>query len=370
MNAFERRIRTIIEAEGPLPLSRYMTLCLSDPHHGYYTTRDPLGVSGDFTTAPEISQMFGELIGLWCAEVWRAMSAAGGAARGAPQRLHLAELGPGRGTLMKDLLRAAKIVPDFLSAIDVHLVETSPVLAGRQRETLANAHPEISWHTRVEELPEGPLIVVANEFVDALPIDQFVKTQDGWRERRIGIVDGKLAFGLDPRPVPGIDESLPPRLRKAFVDSVLERRELGPVREIATRIAKAGGAALIVDYGHRRTTLAHTLQAVRAHEFADPLELPGEADLTSLVDFEALADSVKQQGARPWGPISQGVFLRRLGIEPRAERLKRDADAKTRADIDAALHRLVGEAPRQMGELFKAFAFTHPELPAPPGFDS
>lgn len=362
MNAFERRIRTIIEAEGPLPLSRYMTLCLSDPRHGYYTTRDPLGVSGDFTTAPEISQMFGELIGLWCAEVWRAM--------GAPQHLHLAELGPGRGTLMKDLLRAAKIVPDFLSAIDVRLVETSPVLAGRQRETLANAHPKISWHTRVEELPEGPLIAVANEFVDALPIDQFVKTQDGWRERRIGIVDGKLAFGLDPRPVPGIDESLPPRLRKAFVDSVLERRELGPVREIATRIAKAGGAALIVDYGHRRTTLAHTLQAVRAHEFADPLELPGEADLTSLVDFEALADSVKQQGARPWGPISQGVFLRRLGIEPRAERLKRAADAKTRADIDAALHRLVGEAPRQMGELFKAFAFTHPELPAPPGFDS
>ena len=362
MNAFERRIRTLIEAEGPLPLSRYMALCLSDPRHGYYTTRDPLGTGGDFTTAPEISQMFGELIGLWCAEVWRTM--------GAPPHLHLVELGPGRGTLMKDLLRAAKIVPDFLNAIDVHLVETSPVLAERQRETLADTHPKISWHTRVEELPAGPLLAVANEFVDALPIDQFVKTNDGWRERRVGIVDGKLAFGLDPRPVPGIDESLPPRLRKAFVDSVLERRELEPMRTIATRIAKSGGAALIVDYGHRRTTLAHTLQAVRAHEFADPLELPGEADLTSLVDFEALADAVKKPGTRVWGPIAQGVFLRRLGIEPRAERLKRDAGVKARVDIDAALHRLVGEAPRQMGELFKAFAFTHPELPAPPGFDS
>jgi SAM-dependent MidA family methyltransferase len=219
-------------------------------------------------------------------------------------------------------------------------------------------------------LPQGPLLVVANEFVDALPIDQFVKTGDGWRERRVGIVDGKLAFGLDPRPVPGIDDSLPPRLRKAFVDSVLERREIDPMRVIATHIARAGGAALVVDYGHRRTTLAHTLQAVRAHEFADPLELPGEVDLTSLVDFEALADAMKRQGVRPWGPVTQGVFLRRLGIEPRAARLKRDADPKTQADIDAALRRLVGEAPRQMGELFKAFAFTHPELPMPPGFDS
>ena len=362
MNAFERQIRTIIEAEGPLPLSRYMALCLSDPRHGYYATRDPLGASGDFTTAPEISQMFGELIGLWCVEVWRVM--------GAPQRLHLVELGPGRGTLMKDLLRAAKITPDFLSAIDVHLVETSPVLTERQRQTLASVHPRISWHTRVEDLPNGPLLVVANEFVDALPIDQFVKTGDGWRERRVGIVDGRLAFGLDPRPVPGIDERLPPRLRKAFVDSVLEWRDLEPMRAIAAHIARAGGAALVVDYGHRRTTLAHTLQAVRAHEFADPLELPGETDLTSLVDFEALGDAVKQQGTKAWGPVAQGVFLRRLGIGPRAERLKRDADAKTRADIDSALHRLVGEAPRQMGELFKAYAFTHPELPAPPGFDS
>jgi len=362
MNSFEREIRAIIETEGPIPVSRYMALCLSDPRHGYYTTRDPLGAAGDFTTAPEISQMFGELIGLWCAEVWRAM--------GAPRLFCLAELGPGRGTLMKDLLRAAKVVPDFARAAEIHLIETSPVLTERQKHTLAETGARIHWHANADSLPEGPLIAVANEFVDALPIDQFVKTKEGWRERRVGIAGGKLAFGLDQAIVPGIAESLPPRLRKAFADSVLERRDLAPLRGLARRVVKFGGAALIVDYGHRRTTLAHTLQAVRAHEFADPLELPGEADLTSLVDFEALANTVGALGAKPCGPIAQGVFLRRLGIEPRAQRLKQNADPKTRADIDAALHRLVGEQPRQMGELFKAFAFTHPELPAPPAFDS
>jgi SAM-dependent MidA family methyltransferase len=362
MNSFEKEIRALIEAEGPMPVSRYMALCLSDPRHGYYTTRDPLGAAGDFTTAPEISQMFGELIGLWCAEVWREM--------GAPAKFCLVELGPGRGTLMKDLLRAAKVVADFVTAAEVHLVEASPVLAARQKETLASSGADISWHTYVGTLPEAPLIAVANEFVDALPIDQFVKTKDGWRERRVGIAGGKLAFGLHPAPVLGIDETLPARLRNAFEDSVLERRDLGPVRGIAERVAKSGGAMLIVDYGHRRTTLAHTLQAVRAHEFADPLELPGETDLTSLVDFEALAAAVRKCGTKTYGPIAQGVFLRRLGIEPRAQRLKENKDAKTRADIDAALARLIGDAPRQMGELFKAFAFTHPKFPAPPGFDS
>jgi SAM-dependent MidA family methyltransferase len=289
---------------------------------------------------------------------------------GEPSLVRLVELGPGRGTLMKDLLRAVKVVPDFLESADVHLVETSPVLTERQKETLAASGAKISWHKNVSGLSSGPLIVIANEFVDALPIDQFVKTKDGWRERRVGSVDGKLAFGLHPSPVPGLDETLPPRLRKAFEDSVLERRDLGPIREIAARVAQEGGAALLVDYGHRRTTLAHTLQAVRAHEFADPLELPGEADLTSLVDFEALAAEVKKSGVKTYGPIAQGVFLRRLGIEPRAQRLKKDKDAKTRADIDAALGRLIGEAPRQMGELFKAFAFTDPKLSAPPAFDS
>ncbi len=362
MNPFEQEIRAIIEAEGPLSVSRYMALCLGDPRHGYYTTHDPLGVAGDFTTAPEISQMFGELIGLWCVEVWRAMKT--------PARIHLVELGPGRGTLMKDLLRAAQVLPDFVKALNVHLVEMSPVLAERQKETLAATHGKIDWHKEVSGLPDGPLIVIANEFVDALPIDQFVKTKDGWCERRIGIVHGKLAFGLNPGSVAGIDDSLPSRLRTAAIGSILERRDLAPMHEIARRIAQSGGAALIVDYGQRRTTFGDTLQAVRTHEFADPLEFLGDTDLTSLVDFEALSDAAKKEGARVHGPIAQGVFLRRLGIEPRAERLKTKADIKTRADIDAALSRLVGGSPRHMGELFKALTFTHSALPVPPGFDS
>lgn len=362
MNAFEKEIRAIIEAEGPLPVSRYMALCLSDPRHGYYATRDPLGVAGDFTTSPEISQMFGELIGVWCAEVWRAMKL--------PDKIHLVELGPGRGTLMSDLLRAAKIVPDFANTSDIHLVETSPVLIERQKQTLAATKARIFWHASVESLPDGPLIVIANEFVDALPIDQFVKAETGWHERCVGIADDKLAFGLNPAIVHGIGESLPARLRGAQQGAVLERRDLGPISDIARRVAAFGGAALIVDYGHRRTTLADTLQAVRSHEFADPLELPGQADLTSLVDFETLTVAAKQEGTRIHGPIPQGIFLRRLGIEPRAERLKQTADAKTRADIDAALARLVGRSPRHMGELFKVLAVTHPDLAAPPGFDS
>lgn len=362
MNAFEKEIRAIIEADGPMPISRYMTLCLSDPRHGYYATHDPLGVAGDFTTSPEISQMFGELIGIWCAEVWRAM--------GSPGKIHLVELGPGRGTLMSDLLRAAKIVPDFARAAEIHLVEMSPVLTRRQKQTLAATKARIFWHTNVESLPDGPLIVIANEFVDALPIDQFVRTKTGWCERQVGMAGGKLSFGLNPAIIPGIGESLPARLRGAPEGAVLERRVLGPVCDVARRIATFGGAALIIDYGHRRTTLADTLQAVRSHEFADPLELPGETDLTSLVDFETLAAAVRQEKTRIRGPIPQGIFLRRLGIEPRAERLKQKADTKTRAAIDAALARLVGSSPRHMGELFKVVAFTHPALAAPPGFDS
>jgi NADH dehydrogenase [ubiquinone] 1 alpha subcomplex assembly factor 7 len=362
MTALEQELRALIAAEGPLPVSRYMTLCLGHPRHGYYTTRDPLGIAGDFTTAPEISQMFGELIGLWCAEVWRGMQA--------PARIRLVELGPGRGTLMHDVLRAAKLVPAFEQAIEVHLVETSPVLEKLQREKLAGAGVPVAWHTSAAELPAGPLLMIANEFVDALPIDRFVKTAGGWREQRVGLTEEKLVFGIDATPLPGFDESLPSRLRRAKEGSVLERRHLAPVREIATRIAATTGAALIVDYGHHRTSFGDTLQAVRAHEFADPLEDPGQADLTAHVDFEALATLARDEGLRVHGPIPQGVFLRRLGIEPRAERLKRKAAAKVGADIDAALTRLVGASPRHMGELFKVIALAHPSLPVEPGFDS
>ena len=360
MTPLERKIRSLIEADGPMPVSRYMALCLGHPQHGYYTTRDPLGAAGDFTTAPEVSQMFGELIGLWCAEVWRRM--------GAPRRILLVEMGPGRGTLMQDMLRAARVLPEFRAALAVHLIETSPKLKERQRIALADAGVPVTWHERPESLPDGPLLAVANEFVDALPVDQFVKAEDGWHERRVGLgPDGKLVFGLDPVALPALEENLPPRLRPAPAGAMLERRDLGPMQEIARRIAASGGAGLVIDYGHIQTAFGDTLQAVRSHKPVDPIEDPGEADLTAHVDFEALGAAIKGQGVSLHGPVTQGGFLRRLGIGLRAERLKKSAPAQTEA-IDAALARLTGPAPG-MGELFKVFAFSQGNLPAPPGFD-
>ena len=357
MSALKREIRELIEAEGPIPVSRYIALSTSR----YYSTHDPFGMAGDFTTAPEVSQMFGELVGLWCAEVWRML--------GEPVPARLVELGPGRGTLMADVLRAAKIAPAFRAALEVHLVELSPLLAERQRAVLASSGVPLHWHTRTQSLPAGPLIALANEFVDALPIDQWVKTEDGWHQRRVGLEQGRLAYGLDPTPLPGIEAKLSARLRSAPAGSMLERRDLTPIRDLARRIAADGGAALIIDYGHAQSAFGDTLQAVRAHRFADPLASPGEADLTAHVDFEALAAVAEEEGVQSHGPIGQGAFLHRLGIELRAQKLKHGKDAKTCAAIDEAIARLIGPAPG-MGELFKAFAFSQRDLPAPPGFDT
>jgi NADH dehydrogenase [ubiquinone] 1 alpha subcomplex assembly factor 7 len=362
MNALERTIRSIIATNGPLPLSRYMALCLAHPRHGYYMRRDPLGAAGDFTTAPEVSQMFGELIGLWCAEVWRAMRA--------QRPVLLVELGPGRGTLMRDALRAAQAVPEFRAALEVHLVETSPVLRELQRATLAAADVEPRWHKRVGTLPDGATLAVANEFVDALPVDQIVKTDDGWHERRVGLAaDGSLSFGLHPTPIPDFEDRLPPRLRRAPPGALLERRDYTPIVELADRIARFGGAALVIDYGHVRTAFGDTLQAVRAHRFADPLAHPGEADLTAHLDFEALGDALRGRGVRVHGPVPQGAFLRRLGIELRAERLQRNASPQAASAVRSGLERLIGPAPG-MGELFQALAFSHRDLPNPPGFEA
>jgi NADH dehydrogenase [ubiquinone] 1 alpha subcomplex assembly factor 7 len=360
MTPLAHELRAMIEADGPMPVSRYMALCLGHPQHGYYTTRDPLGAAGDFTTAPEVSQMFGELIGLWCAEVWRMM--------GAPRRVLFVELGPGRGTLMQDMLRAAKVLPEFRAALAVHLIETSPKLKERQQKALETSGVPITWHERPESLPDGPLLVLANEFVDATPVDQFVKTEDGWHERRVGLgPDGKLAFGLDPAQLPTLEDKLPPCLRPAPAGAMLERRDYAPMQEIARRIAASGGAGLVIDYGHTQSAFGDTLQAMRGHKHVDPLDEPGEADLTAHVDFEALGDVVKGQGASLHGPVTQGDFLRRLGVGLRAERLKKSAPAQTEV-IDAALTRLTSPTPG-MGEMFKALAFTNRNLPAAPGFD-
>lgn len=359
MNALEREIRALIETQGPISVSRYMALCLAHPEYGYYVTRDPFGAGGDFTTAPEISQMFGELIGIWCAEVWRLM--------GAPARIVLVEAGPGRGTLMKDALRAAKVLPGFLDAVELHLIETSPLLQERQREMLHGVVPSIAWHGEANTLPDdAPLLAIGNEFIDALPVDQFEKKAGRWHERKVGLgID--FAFGLDAALLPDFEKSLPDRLTPAPDGAVFERRALGPVTGILSRIEKNGGAALFVDYGHAESGFGDTLQAVRGHDYAEPLETPGETDLTAQVDFEALA-ALANKNVRAIGPVSQREFLGQLGIEARADILRRNAKDEMRAEITISLERLIGPAPG-MGEMFKALAFAHKDLPPLPGFD-
>jgi len=350
MTPLEAEIRRIIETDGPISVADYMRLCLGHPQHGYYVTRDPLGARGDFITAPEVSQMFGELIGAWAAAVWQQM--------GAPREVSLVEFGPGRGTLMADALRAAKAMPEFADALSVHLVEMSPALREAQQAKLG----AVTWHSQIEDVPEGPCITIANEFVDALPVDQLVKGRDGWHMRMVGVVDDHLAFVVSPDALPGRTEIEAPS------GAILESRHDRPVALLARRIAGHGGAALVIDYGHAATGFGDTLQAVRGHRYADPLADPGESDLTTQVDFAALARTARREGARTHGPIPQGEFLRRLGIAQRAARLKQTATPQQAADIDSALARLT--AADQMGELFKVLAIADPKLGALPGFDS
>ncbi len=353
MTPLGRVIARRIAATGPITVAEYMAECLLHPDHGYYTTRDPLGATGDFTTAPEISQMFGELLGLCLAQAWMD--------QGAPDPLILAELGPGRGTLMADMLRAARALPAFRAAINVHLVEASPTLRARQSETLAGAGA--TWHGHVEELPEGPLYLVANEFFDALPIRQFLRDRGGWRERVIGLETTEtLRFGLtDPTDV----AALAHRHSETRDGDVVEIcPAAAPIAgEIGRRIATHGGAALILDYGGMRS-LGDTLQAVKAHAFADPLAEPGLADLTAHVDFGALATAATPAAATDVVP--QGVLLGRLGIAARAAALAERLDGEARARHLAAWHRLTD--PSEMGTVFKAIAFHPPAHPPPPGF--
>lgn len=334
-------LRAIITLEGPLSVERYMELCLGHPVHGYYGTRDPFGAGGDFTTAPEISQMFGEIIGLWAVEVWERM--------GAPSPVRLIELGPGRGTLMADLLRAARVRPAFLESLTVHLVETSPRLETIQRERLRGVSAPVAWHARLDEVPAGPAIVVGNEFLDALPIRQYVATERGWCERLVGLgEEGELAFGLSGAPAA-------PLAFEATRGAILEQApaRIAFISELAARLSRQGGAALLIDYGYEGPASGETLQAVRGHAYAAPLATPGEADLTAHVDFAALAAAARARGAATAGPVEQGEFLRGLGIETRAVRLKRAATPAQAEAVDAALGRLVGRERDQMGGLFK-----------------
>jgi NADH dehydrogenase [ubiquinone] 1 alpha subcomplex assembly factor 7 len=357
----ETEIRRRIAAAGPMPVSEFMALCLTDRAHGYSTTRDPLGERGDFVTSPEICQMFGELIGLWLAAVWQQM--------GEPANVRIIELGPGRGTMMNDALRAAKVMPAFRDAIVLDLVEISPALKAAQETTLEQLPVPMFWHAALKDVPPGPAIIVANEFFDALPVSQAVKTERGWHERLIAIdAVGNLAFTLAAAPLPHFERLLPPRLRDAPADSVFEWRTDTTAMEMGRRLA-AGGAALVIDYGHATSAAGETLQAVGRHAYIDPLTAPGSIDLTAHVDFEALARTVEAMGAVSFGPLEQADFLQRLGIATRAAALKAKALPAAAVDIDTALARLTGHGRTGMGTLFKVAAYAHPNLGTPPGFE-
>lgn len=334
------RLARRIGAEGPISVEAYM----AEANAHYYATRDPLGAAGDFVTAPEVSQMFGELAGLWLADLW--------SRAGRPANARFVELGPGRGTLAADALRArgaAGLQPP------VHLVETSPVLREAQAKRVADAE----WHDRIEDLPnDAPLLVIANEFFDALPVRQFVHKSGSWHERMVSFENDRfvLQAGTPARlPVPGSE------------GDILETSPAAEAaaRTIGARLAAQGGAAAIIDYGHGRSGPGDTLQAVKGHAFADPWSEPGERDLTAHVDFTALAGAAAAAGARVFGPIPQGIWLTALGIDRRASALAQTAPSRT-GEIEAARHRLT--APDQMGKLFKVLALTAPHWPLPAAF--
>ncbi len=357
MSLLKAELVRLIAEEGPMPVSRFMALCLGHPRHGYYMTRDPFGAQGDFTTAPEISQMFGEMVGLWAAHLWQAM--------GAPSRFALIEIGPGRGTLMADMLRATRILPGFQEAAAVHLVETSPVLREIQAATLAGKAEPV-WHERVETALEGPAIIVANELLDALPLDQFVMTDQGWRERLIGLDDeGRLAFG---QAATASNEAGPATTPPgAIIEPPLAALSL--VSSVASHVARHGGGALFIDYGSLQSGFGDTLQAMRRHGFVDPLEAPGEADLTVHVDFARMAQAGSRAGAAVHGPVRQADFLLALGLAERAQALSAKATPEQAQAIGAAFNRLTERGGTGMGDLFKVLAFSHPDLPPLPGFD-
>jgi len=353
MTPLGAQIAAQIAATGPISLADYMAACLMHPEHGYYATRDPLGQAGDFTTAPEISQMFGELLGLCLAQCWLD--------QGAPAPFVLAELGPGRGTLMADILRATRGVPGFHDGLELHLVEGSPALRSVQAQTLGDATPE--WHDSVETLPEGPLFLVANEFFDALPIRQFQRAGEGWRERMVGLAGETLSLGLGP---PAPRPELGHRLGDTREGDIVETSAPGAAvaAEVGARIASAGGAALIVDYGDWRS-LGDTFQAVAGHATTDPLAAPGTADLTAHVDFEALALAAAPAAASRLCP--QGTFLTRLGIGARAEALAARLSGTARESHLAAYRRLTDAG--EMGTLFKVLGVTPPGAAPPPGLE-
>jgi len=355
MNALGQRIAELIVAHGPISVAQFMTLCQFDPQGGSYTARQTIG--RDFITAPEVSQSFGEMLGLWVAQTWHD--------QGRPENPRLVELGPGRGTLMADAIRAlSAAAPHFLLDAEIVLVEASPALAAIQKEKLGRVAADVVWHERFDDsLTDRPLYVIANEFFDCLPIRQFVKTERGWCERMVGVVDGVLAFVLTPEPAaiaPDDSESAP-------LGAVYEAAAAATAfaQEIALAVSTKGGGALFIDYGYGKTAFGETLQAIADGKFAELLAEPGQSDLSAHVDFGALKNAAEGAGVTAYGPITQCNFLADLGIGERGERLI-VANPLQAHEIGAAIDRLVN--PELMGEMFKVLALAPKTAPQVPGF--
>lgn len=346
-----------IARDGPISVRAYMDACLNDPEHGYYRTRRAIGAKEDFVTAPEITQVFGELIGLWVAVVWQQM--------GSPERARLVELGPGRGTLLVDALRAAQKVPAFLSAVDVVLVEPNSALQAVQRQTLSGQTAPVRWVSDIAEVDTtagGATILIANEVLDVLPVTQLLRTEDGWAERGVGINDaGELVFGITASVAPP-----PPQVSAAQPGEIIEQRSTGHIADDLRRLAEKGPfAALFIDYGYDGPAVGDTLQAIRAQRYEDPLAAPGLADLTAHVDFTAFATDVRARGLAVDGPMPQAAFLGALGIVERTSRLMA-ANPEVAPALEVATARLT--APTGMGTLFKAIGVRSATATPLPGF--
>jgi NADH dehydrogenase [ubiquinone] 1 alpha subcomplex assembly factor 7 len=358
--ALGQKIARRIRAEGPLSVAAYMAMALHDPEGGYYARRDPIGAQGDFITAPEISQVFGELIGLWCAVAWDQL--------GRPDPVILAELGPGRGALIGDLLRAAATVPDFYRALRLHLVETSAPLRAAQEQRLGQFEPR--WVPRLEDLPDGPMLLVANEFLDALPIRQFVRRGLHWLERMVTL-DEENCFIFAEGPPSLVARSLvPAALRDSAGQGAVAEicpAALGLATALGARFSRQVGAALFIDYGYFSNAPGPTLRALYRHCAVSVLAAPGTADLSAHVDFAAFADAARAGGADTHGPVSQARLLASLGAAERAAALRARATPSQQHALDSGVERLLD--PDKMGTLFKAIALVSPGLPPPPGFD-
>jgi len=360
------RLKAHIQETGPMTVAEYMTYCLLDPVDGYYPTRDPLGSEGDFITAPEISQMFGEVIGLFVLQSWIDL--------GRPDTVYLVELGPGRGVMMSDMLRAACLDFDFKAAVKVIFVEVSAALEAVQGQTLANSGVPVEWVLSLNDVPQGPVIIIGNEFLDCLPVRQFIQRDPfagikGWHERMVNLTDeGQLRYEASPEPASKAAKSFIPKSQEgAKLDDLIETCPSAHqiIEQLRTRFKNNTGRALFIDYGPETTEFGDTVQALKRHKKIGVFELPGESDLTARVDFETLSIIAQDAGLNSHGPIQQREFLSKLGLEMRAVALAR-AKPDSKALIARQLHRLTDN--KEMGELFKAICIQSPDLPLPLGF--